>query len=164
MIIVGELRDEETVRAALVAAETGHHVLGTLHTTDVTAGIYRVLDLFPPHEQKQVRTTLAAVLNGIVCQRLVRRADGTGRAVATEVLVSNGLVAEAIADPQRTGMIGDIVAGGGYHGMHTFHQDLVRMLADGTIAWEDALDAATDPHDLEVEVRRAGLFHLAMAG
>jgi twitching motility protein PilT len=163
VIVVGEMRDEETVRAALVAAETGHHVISTLHTTDATSSVHRILDLFPPQEQKQIRVTLAAVLNGVVCQRLVPRADGRGRVAATEVAVNTGLIAEAIADPAKTGSIRDLVADGAYHGMHTFHQDLVRRLGTGVIAWEDARAAATDPHDLEVDVRRAGLFGLTMS-
>jgi twitching motility protein PilT len=163
VIVVGEMRDEETVRAALVAAETGHHVISTLHTTDSLSSIHRILDLFPPQEQKQIRVTLAAVLNGVVCQRLVPRADGPGRVVATEIAVNTGLVAEAIADPAKTSTIPDLVAQGGYHGMHTFHQDLVRLLRDQVVAWEDARAAATDPHDLEVDVRRAGLLSLTMS-
>jgi twitching motility protein PilT len=147
VIVVGEMRDEETVRAALVAAETGHHVISTLHTTDATSSIHRILDLFPPNEQKQIRITLAAVLNGVVCQRLVPRADGRGRLVATEIAVNTGLVAEAIADPAKTGSIRDLVAQGEYHGMHTFHQDLVKMLAADVVTWADARAAATDPHD-----------------
>ncbi len=91
VIVVGEMRDEETVRAALVAAETGHHVISTLHTTDAVSSIYRILDLFPPQEQKQIRVTLAAVLNGVICQRLVPRSDGPGRVAATEVAVNTGL-------------------------------------------------------------------------
>ncbi len=164
VIVVGEMRDEETVRAALVAAETGHHVISTLHTTDALSSIYRILDLFPPQEQKQIRVTLAAVLNGVVCQRLVPRADGPGRVAATEVAVNTGLVAEAIADPEKTGIIRDLVVQGDYHGMHSFHQDLVRLLGEGVVSWADARAAATDPHDLEVDVRRAGLLSLTMSG
>jgi twitching motility protein PilT len=162
VVVVGELRDEESVRAALVAAETGHHVITTLHTTDAVSTIYRIIDLFPPDEQKQVRLTLAAVLNAVVCQRLVARSDGPGRIAVTEVAVNTGLLAEAITDPAKTHTIRDIVAGGSYHGMHTFHQDLVRLLASGEIPWSEARLAATDPHDLEVEVRRAGLVHVTM--
>jgi twitching motility protein PilT len=164
VIVVGEIRDEETVRAALVAAETGHHVIATLHTTDAASCIHRILDVLPPQEHKQVRATLAAVLNGIVCQRLVPMAEGGGRALATEVLVNSGLVADAIADPTRTASIPELIEQGSYHGMHTFQQDLVRLLAEGLVTWEAARQAATDPHDLEVAVRRAGLFELTMAG
>ena len=119
--------------------------------------------LLTKEEQKQIRITLAAMLNGVVCQRLVPRRDGPGRVLATEVAVNSGLVAEAIADPAKTGTIRDLVAHGAYHGMHTFHQDLVRLLEDGVVSWEDARAAATDPHDLEVDVRRAGLLSLTMA-
>jgi twitching motility protein PilT len=162
VIVVGELRDEESVRAALVAAETGHHVITTLHTTDALSTIFRIIDLFPPDEQKQVRLTLAAVLNAVVCQRLVARANQVGRVVATEIAVNTGLLAEAIAHPAKTDTIRDIVAAGSYHGMHTFHQDLVRLLESGEIPWSEARLAATDAHDLEVEVRRAGLVHITM--
>jgi len=163
VIIVGEMRDEETVRAALVAAETGHHVISTLHTTDALSSVHRILDMFPPQEQKQIRITLSAVLNGLVGQRLVPCADRVGRVAATEVAVNTGLMAEAIADPAKTHTIPDLVAQGGYHGMHTFHQDLVRLLEERQITWDDARAAATDPHDLEVEVRRAGLLQLTIS-
>ena len=164
VIIVGEMRDEETVRAALTAAETGHHVISTLHTTDALSSVHRILDMFPAQEQKQVRITLSAVLNGVVGQRLVTHADGFGRVAATEIAINTGLVAQAIIDPSKTATITDLVGQGGYHGMHTFHQDLVRLLGEGTITWQDARAAATDPHDLEVEVRRAGLLSVTMSG
>ena len=102
MILVGEMRDHETVKAALAAAETGHLVLSTLHTIDAQETINRIIDFFPPHEQQQVRLSLAGALRGIVCQRLVPRADGKGRCVAVEVCVNTGRVVDAIVDPDKT--------------------------------------------------------------
>ena len=103
VILVGEMRDQETVKAALAAAETGHFVMSTLHTTDAQETITRVIDFFPPHEQKQIRLSLAGALRGIICQRLVPRADGEGRCVAMEVCVNTGRIADAIADPDKSG-------------------------------------------------------------
>jgi twitching motility protein PilT len=157
VVLVGEMRDSETVRAALAAAETGHFVMSTLHTTDAQETITRVIDFFPPHEQQQVRLALAGSLRGIVCQRLVPRADGQGRCVAMEVLVSTGRIADAIADPAKTSGLGQLVAEGGYYGMQTFDQHLVTLIRDQVVTIEDALAAATNPHDLTVELRRLGM-------
>ena len=102
VILVGEMRDEETVRAALAAAETGHFVLSTLHTADAQETVNRIVDFFPPHEQQQVRVSLAGVLRGVVAQRLVPRADGLGRCCVAEICVATGRIAEAIIDPDKT--------------------------------------------------------------
>ena len=102
VILVGEMRDQETVQAALAAAETGHFVMSTLHTTDAQETITRVVDFFPPHEQKQIRISLASALRGIICQRLVPRADGEGRCVAMEICVNTGRVADAIMDADKS--------------------------------------------------------------
>ncbi len=157
VILVGEMRDQETVRAALAAAETGHFVMSTLHTTDAQETIARVIDFFPPHEQKQVRLTFATVLQGIVCQRLVARADGVGRCVSVEVAVSNGRIREAIVDPDKTHTISEIVADGGFYGMQTFDQHLLQLVQAGTVTVPDALAAATSPHDLSIAIRQVGL-------
>ena len=157
VILVGEMRDHETVKAALAAAETGHFVMSTLHTTDAQETITRIIDFFPPHEQKQVRIALAGALRGIVCQRLVARADGQGRCVVTEICVNTGRVADAILDPDRTGQISDLVADGGFYGMQTFDQHLVALVRDGIVDVDDALGVATSPHDLTVELKRLGL-------
>ncbi|MEJ5915188.1 type IV pilus twitching motility protein PilT [Pseudokineococcus sp. 1T1Z-3] len=157
VMLIGEIRDPETVRAALAAAETGHLVLSTLHTTDAAETVARIIDFFPHHEQQQVRLSLAGSLRGIVCQRLVPRADEGGRAVVVEVCVGTGRVADAIADPAKTGSITDLVSEGGYYGMQTFDQHLVELYKDGTITLEDALAVSTRPHDLTVEMRRLGL-------
>jgi twitching motility protein PilT len=157
VILVGEMRDLETIRAALAAAETGHFVMSTLHTTDAAETINRVIDFFPPHEQKQVRLSLAASLRGIICQRLVPRADSEGRCVVMEVCVNTGRIADAIIDPEKTATIPQLIAEGTYYGMQTFDQSLVNFIRDGVITMEAAMQASTSPHDLTVELRRLGL-------
>jgi twitching motility protein PilT len=157
VILVGEMRDHETVKAGLAAAETGHFVMSTLHTTDAAETINRIIDFFQPHEQKQVRLALAASLRGIICQRLIPRADGEGRCVVMEVCVNTGRVADAIADPDKTSTIPSLIAEGSYYGMQTFDQHLVSFIRDGVITMEDAMAASTSPHDLTVELRRLGL-------
>ena len=157
ILLVGEMRDPETVKAALGAAETGHFVLSTLHTTDAAETINRIIDFYPPHEQKQVRLALAATLRGIICQRLVPRADGKGRCVVMEIAVGTGRVAEAIIDPDKTATLPELIAEGGYYGMQTFDQHLVTLVQQGTVTLGDAVAASTSPHDLTVELRRLGL-------
>ncbi len=157
VILIGEMRDTETVRAAISAAETGHMVFSTLHTVDAQETVARVIDFFPLHEQQQVRTALAGALRGVVCQRLVPRADGQGRCVAMEVAVNTGRIAEAIVDPHLTNTIRQIVAEGDFYGMQTFDQHLTDLVRDGVITLDDAMEASTSPHDLTVELRRLGL-------
>ncbi|HWC33674.1 MAG TPA: PilT/PilU family type 4a pilus ATPase [Mycobacteriales bacterium] len=157
VILVGEMRDQETVRAALAAAETGHFVMSTLHTTDAQETITRVVDFFPPHEQKQIRISLASALRGIICQRLVPRADGEGRCVAMEVCINTGRVADAIVDSEKSSSILSLIAEGSYYGMQTFDQHLVALIRDGVISLDAAMTASTNPHDLTVELRRVGL-------
>jgi twitching motility protein PilT len=157
VILVGEMRDQETVKAALAASETGHFVMSTLHTTDAQETINRIVDFFPPHEQKQIRMSLAGALRGIVCQRLVPRADGEGRCVAMEICVNTGRMADAIVDPDKSSGITALIADGGYYGMQTFDQHLVSLIRDGVITLEAAMTASTNPHDLTVELRRVGL-------
>jgi len=157
VILIGEMRDADTVKAGLSAAETGHFVMSTLHTTDAKETVNRIIDFFPPHEQKQVRLGLAASLRGIVCQRLVARADGQGRAVAMEIAVNTPRLAEAVADPDLTDSIPDIVADGGYSGMQTFDQHLVRLVLDGTVSVQDAKLVSSNTHDFSVMLKRAGV-------
>lgn len=156
VILIGEMRDAETVHAALSAAETGHLVLSTLHTTDALETVQRILAFFPPHEQPRVRAALSASLQGIVCQRLVPRLHGLGRVCVLEVAVADARLADAIADPDRTGEIPDILAEGGYSGMQTFDQHLVRLVVDGLLDVRTARSAASNAHDLTVALRRAG--------
>ena len=157
VILVGEMRDQETVKSALAAAETGHFVMSTLHTTDAQETVARIIDFFPPHEQKQVRLSLAGALRGIICQRLVPRADGQGRCVAMEVCVNTGRISDAIADPDKTSTMTQLIREGGYYGMQTFDQHLVALIRDGVVPLDAAMAASTSPHDLTVELRRLGL-------
>jgi twitching motility protein PilT len=157
VILIGEMRDAETVKAALSAAETGHFVMSTLHTTDAKETVNRIIDFFPPHEQKQVRLGLAASLRGIVCQRLIPKADGQGRAVVMEIAVNTPRLEEAVADPDKTDAIEDIVGAGGYSGMQTFDQHLIRLVLDGTVSIGSAKLAATNGHDFAVMLKRAGV-------
>jgi twitching motility protein PilT len=156
VIFVGEIRDLETVRAAIQAAETGHFVLATLHTTNVTETISRVIDFFPTHESKQIRVALAGSLVGIISQRLLPRIGG-GRAAAIETLVSNGRVRDLILDPDRTNMIHDLVAEGSFYGMQTFDQALLSLYRAGLVELEDAKNAATNPHDFGIMLSQEGL-------
>lgn len=157
VIFVGEMRDVETVRAALSAAETGHLVLSTLHTIDAAESVNRIVDFFPPHEQQQVRVALAQALRGIVSQRLVRRADDHGRVAVIEVLVNTGRTAEAIVDPGSTEPLLDLIRQGDYYKMQTFDQHLVRLVADGSVSYDEAVAVATNPQDLTVELRAIGV-------
>jgi twitching motility protein PilT len=157
VILVGEVRDTETLRAALTAAETGHLVLSTLHTTDAAETVNRCIDLFPPFQQRQVRLSLAGALRGIVGQRLALRAGDNGRVAVLEVLVNTGRTAEAIADPERTGDLTAIMADSNFYGMQTFDQHLITLFRDGVVTVDDALGVASNPHDLRVSLRNQGL-------
>jgi twitching motility protein PilT len=157
VILVGEMRDEETVAAALSAAETGHLVLSTLHTIDAPETINRIVDFFPPHQQGQVRASLAGSLKGTICQRLVPSADGLSRVAVLEVMVVNGRIQQCILDPQLTGDIQAIIADGEYYGMQTFDQHLARLFEEGVIDWAGASQAASNAHDLRVMVQQRGL-------
>jgi twitching motility protein PilT len=157
VILVGEMRDHETVKAAIHAAETGHLVLSTLHTTDASETIARIIDFFPPHEQQQVRMGLAQSLRGIICQRLVGKAGGHGRTAAAEVLVNNGRIAEAILEPDQGINLQELVHDGRYYGMQTFDQHLLELAMTQVIEAPEALSMSTNPHDLTLEMRRVGL-------
>jgi twitching motility protein PilT len=157
VILVGEMRDQETVAAALSAAETGHLVLSTLHTIDAPETINRIVDFFPPYQQNQIRVALAGSIQGTICQRLVSTADGTGRVAMLEIMVSNGRIQQCILDPQKTGEIHEIVAEGEYYGMQTFDQALVKAYERGQIDLRGAMTAASNPHDLKVMLQQRGL-------
>ncbi len=131
VILIGEMRDEETVRTALSAAETGHLVLSTLHTLDATETINRIIDFFPPHLQQQARVMLASTLRGVVGQRLCRKVGG-GRVAVCEVLVVTGRVQDLILNPNETGKITEVIAEGEYYGMQTFDQALLKHVMAGT--------------------------------
>ncbi|MFA9431541.1 type IV pilus twitching motility protein PilT [Egicoccus sp. AB-alg2] len=157
VIFIGEMRDLETVTAALQAAETGHLVISTLHTTDARETINRVVDLFPKEQQHQARLSLANSLKGIVCQRLVQRANGTGRLAVVEVLVMTSRLFEFVTDPAQLPRLEEAIAEGGYYGMQTFDQHLLQLYANGEVSLRDALAAATNPHDFRVSLRGLGL-------
>ncbi len=156
VILIGEMRDTETVRAALQAAETGHLVLSTLHTVDTSETVNRVVDFFPPHQQGQVRLTIAGALRGIVCQRLVPTIDG-GLLPCHEILVNTGRVAERIADPDKTAEIHEVIAEGAYYGMLTFDQSLLQLVNGGRVSLDAALAASTNPHDFQLLLQQAGI-------
>jgi len=156
VILIGEMRDTETVRAALSAAETGHLVLSTLHTVDATETVNRVIDFFPPYQQKQVRLQLAGTLRGIVSQRLVPTVGG-GRAPVLEIMVNTGRVAERITDPDKTLEIKEVIADGSFYGMVSFDQSLLRLLKEGRITVEDGMRAASSKHDFELALQQAGI-------
>jgi twitching motility protein PilT len=156
VILVGEMRDEETVRTALSAAETGHLVLSTLHTLDATETVNRIIDFFPPHLQQQARVMLAATLRGVVGQRLVPRPDGKGRVAICEVLVVTGRVQDLILNPNETGRITEVIAEGSYYGMQTFDQALLGHVMAGTVTEETALAAASSPHDFKLMLQAQG--------
>jgi twitching motility protein PilT len=152
VIFVGEIRDAESALSAIQAAETGHLVISTLHTIDCMETINRVLDLFPASQQKEVRTSFAGALRGIVSQRLAPRADGRGRVPAIEVLVNTGRVFDRIVDPEQTEQIRDVIADGGFYGMQTFDQALVRLVREGFVAEDEARRIATNPHDFDLQL------------
>ena len=148
VILIGEMRDAETVWAAITAAETGHLVLATLHTVTATETINRVLDFFPAAQHGQVRSSLAGALRGIISQRLVPRADLMGRVPLVETLVATGRVFDRIIDPERTHELEDIIREGSFYGMQLFDQHALALYQAGVITRQVALSAATRPHDL----------------
>ena len=152
VILIGEMRDPETVWAALSAAETGHLVFSTLHTMGAAESINRVIDFFPPYQQQQVRMSMAGALKGIVSQRLVQRSDREGRVPAMEVLVATGRVFDKIADATATHELDEIIADGEFYGMQTFDQSLLNLFATGVVSRRDALATASNPHDLRLKM------------
>jgi twitching motility protein PilT len=156
VILIGEMRDAESVHAALSAAETGHLVFSTVHTVDAPETINRIIDFFPPHMHQQVRAMLAGTLKGAVSQRLVPAAEGRGRIPVCEVLRMTGRVRDMIMDPEQTGRLTEVIADGGYYGMQTFDQGLFAHLKSGRITMEQALDYASVPHDFKLLVASDG--------
>jgi twitching motility protein PilT len=149
VILIGEMRDEETVHTALSAAETGHLVLSTVHTVDASETVNRIIDFFPPHMHQQVRAMLAGTLKGVISQRLVRSTDG-GRVATCEILRSTGRVRDMIMDPMQTGRLNEVIREGIYYGMQTFDQALFDHVKAGRVDVENALRAATSPHDFKL--------------
>jgi twitching motility protein PilT len=149
VILIGEMRDEETVHTALSAAETGHLVLSTVHSVDASETVNRIIDVFPARMHAQVRSMLAGTLKGVISQRLVRAKDG-GRVATCEIMRMTGRVRDFILDPSQTGKLGEVIADGGYYGMQTFDQALFTHVKAGRVAVEEAVRAATSPHDFKL--------------
>jgi twitching motility protein PilT len=156
VILIGEMRDEETVRTALSAAETGHLVLSTVHTLDAPETVNRIIDFFPLHEQNQARAMLGGTLKGIVSQRLVPTPDGDGRVCVCEILRMTGRARDMIMDPEQTGRLSEVISEGEYYGMQTFDQALLRHYQAGRVSMEDALRVASSPHDFKLLVAAEG--------
>jgi twitching motility protein PilT len=155
VILIGEMRDEETVQTALSAAETGHLVLSTIHTVDAPESINRMLDFFPPHQHAQARSMIAGTIKGVISQRLVPGASG-GRVAACEILRMTGRVRDMIVDPAQTGKLLEVIATGGYYGMQTFDQALFRHVKAGRVTFEDAMAVASSPHDFKLLMQADG--------
>jgi twitching motility protein PilT len=154
VILVGEMRDLETIATALHAAETGHLVFSTLHTLDAVETINRIISVFPPPEQKQIRLQLAATLKAVISQRLVRRADATGRVPAIEVMITTPYIKECIITPEKTRLIREAIAAGtSQYGMQTFDQSLYDLYQQGLITYETALENASNPDDFKLRVQ-----------
>ena len=155
VILIGEMRDEETVQTALSAAETGHLVLSTIHTVDATESINRMLDFFPPHQHAQARSMIAGTIKGVISQRLVPGAGG-GRVAVCEILRMTGRVRDMIIDPAQTGKLVEVIASGGYYGMQTFDQALFGHVKAGRVTFEDAMRVASSPSDFKLLMQADG--------
>ncbi len=154
VILVGEMRDFETIETALTAAETGHMVMSTLHTIDAAETITRIVSVFPPHQQAQVRLQLASILKGVISQRLVPRADGKGRVPAVEVMVSTARIRECIADKDRSKELPDAIAKGfTTYGMQTFDQSLMSHVKRGLVTYDEALTHVANPDDFALRYK-----------
>jgi twitching motility protein PilT len=157
VIFVGELTDAATARQALTAAEVGHLVISTMRASTATDTIIRFVDLFPVAEQDLARQSLVSVLRGVVCQRLLERADGKGRVAAAEVLVGTSKVVDVVADPTRVAELEKVIADGQYHGMQTLDQALLDLVRDGLVSIRDALAVSSNAEDLRIALGHAGL-------
>ena len=154
VILVGEMRDFETIETGLLAAETGHLVFSTLHTLDATETINRIIAVFPPHQQKQIRLQLAAVLKAVISQRLVPKADGKGRAPAVEVMISTPFIRDCIVDKEKTHLIpGAIASGTSQYGMQTFDQSIFGLFEQQLITYEEALRWASNKDEFKLRVQ-----------
>ncbi|MDI6715639.1 MAG: type IV pilus twitching motility protein PilT [Actinomycetota bacterium] len=155
VIMIGEMRDMETTKAALSAAEIGNLVLSTLHTIDATETINRIIDFFPPHQQKQIRIMLASTLKGIISQRLVPRIGG-GRIPAVEVMVTTSTIKEYILNEHETSKIHEAIEQGEYYGMQSFDQCLLRLIEEKKITLDDAIAVSSNSHDFKLKIKKAG--------
>jgi twitching motility protein PilT len=156
VILIGEMRDEETVRSALSAAETGHLVLSTVHTLDAPESVNRIIDFFPLHEQNQARAMLAGTMKAVISQRLVPTPERDGRVAVCEILRMTGRARDMIMDPEQTPRLREVIAEGEYYGMQTFDQALLYHFQAGRVSMEDALRVATSPHDFKLLVAAEG--------
>jgi twitching motility protein PilT len=162
VILVGEMRDYETIETAILAAETGHLVLSTLHTLDATETITRVISVFPPHQQKQIRLQLASVLKAVISLRLLPRKDGKGRVPACEVMINTATIQDCVENKEKTKMIKDFIEQGtSQYGMQTFDQSLYFLYKQGFITLEEALKRASNPDDFKLKI--AGIHSTADA-
>ena len=153
VILVGEMRDHETIETALTAAETGHLVLSTLHTVDATETVNRIISVFPPYQQRQVRIQLAAVLRGVISMRLVPKLDGKGRVPAVEIMVASARVRQMIDDKEQTKMLPEAIQQGHEsYGMQTFDQSLMNLMKTKKISFEEALRQCSNPDDFKLKV------------
>jgi twitching motility protein PilT len=154
VILVGEMRDLETISTALLAAETGHLVLSTLHTLDATETIQRIISVFPPPEQKQIRLQLAATLKAVISQRLVRRADDKGRVPAVEIMIATGYIRDCIINADKTRLIRDAIAAGtSQYGMQTFDQSLFDLYSKQLITLDEALLRASNADEFKLRIQ-----------
>ncbi|MBW2039997.1 MAG: type IV pilus twitching motility protein PilT [Deltaproteobacteria bacterium] len=154
VILVGEMRDFETIETAILAAETGHLVLSTLHTLDAAETVNRIVAVYPPYQQKQIRLQLAGILEGVMSQRLLPRADGIGRVPAVEIMVSTARIRECIVDKDKTHEIHEAIAEGfASYGMQTFDQSLMSLLKKGLITYDEALRHSSNPDDFALRVK-----------
>ncbi len=156
VILIGEMRDAETVKAALQAAETGHLVLSTLHTIDATETINRIIDFFPPYQQQQIRILLGSTLKGVVSQRLLEKSDG-GRAPAVEIMTMNGRVFDRIVDSTQTHSLVEVIRESEFYGMQTFDQSILNLFKNGDISFQTAMSTASNPHDFRVKAEQEGI-------
>jgi twitching motility protein PilT len=153
VILVGEMRDAETIGTALTAAETGHLVLSTLHTLDATETINRIISVFPPHQHRQIRLQLGAVIQSVISLRLMPRADGVGRVPAVEVLVRTDYIRECVENKEKTKYIHDAIKQGtSQYGMQTFDQSLYQLYKSGLITLEEAMKRASNPNEFRLRI------------
>ncbi|MFH1701673.1 MAG: type IV pilus twitching motility protein PilT [Candidatus Zixiibacteriota bacterium] len=153
-ILIGEIRDLETMSIALTAADTGHLVLTTLHTLNTMETISRIISFFPPHQHQQIRLLLSGTLKSIVCQRLLSRHDIPGRVPALEILVNTAAVRDCLMDPEKFGNIPDLIESGkSQYGMQTFDQSIMNLYKQGLISYEDAMSAASNPDDFDMRIK-----------
>jgi twitching motility protein PilT len=154
IVLIGEIRDADTMGIALTAADTGHLVLTTLHTMNAVETISRIISFFPPHQHQQIRLLLAGTLKSVVCQKLLPRSDGPGRVPAVEIMVSTASIRECIIDQMKTPQILDLIESGAIqYGMQSFDQSLMKLFRSGMISYEEAIAHSTNPDDFDLRCK-----------